>query len=150
MIEIIQHHNGIIVDFFGDAILVFFDPILVPFEDTVFTAVQCATDMQERMKTFNRQMREKDLPELSMGIGINAGQVVVGNIGSKTRAKYGIVGSAVNITSRIQTTADRNEIVISDTIRDCLKDQVQIKTSFQANLKGLDTPMQLHAIQYKS
>lgn len=89
MIEIIRNHQGIIVDFYGDAILVFFDPLDEPTSDTVLRAVNCAFEMQSKMPAVNRELKEQDLPDLAMGIGIHTGQVVVGTIGSDARAKYG-------------------------------------------------------------
>ncbi len=147
MIQIVQDHNGIIVDFFGDAILVFFDPLSESIAETSARSIQCASQMQTRMFSFNREMRERDLPELAMGIGINAGQVIVGNIGSNTRSKYGIVGSAVNIASRIQAEAGKQEIAISHGVYAHVGDRVQVKKSFSASLKGVEHPMQLHIIQ---
>ena len=150
MINIIQRHNGIIVDFFGDAILVFFEPFSSSMEDTAQHCIQCATDMQNEMHRFNRKMKNKNLPELHMGIGINTGQVIVGNIGSETRAKYGIVGSAVNITSRIQAKADGREIIVSDAVYQYLKNELRIKKSFSTTMKGIDLPMMLHVLETKS
>ncbi|MBU0464723.1 MAG: HAMP domain-containing protein [Proteobacteria bacterium] len=150
MIAIIQRYNGIIVDFFGDAILVFFEPFSSSMEDTAQHCIQCATDMQNEMNRFNRKMKNKNLPELNMGIGINTGQVIVGNIGSESRAKYGIVGSAVNITSRIQAKAEEKEIIVSDAVYNYLKNEPRIKKSFSTTMKGIDHPMTLHVIEPKS
>jgi class 3 adenylate cyclase len=147
MIKIIQDHNGIIVDFFGDAILVFFEPLSGAAADTALCCVQCAARMQSEMKTFNDEMQKQKLPGLAMGIGINAGQVIVGNIGSDTRAKYGVVGSAVNITSRIQAKAEKQEIVISESVYQYTKDQLHIKKTFSAELKGVDEPVTLRIIE---
>jgi len=147
MIRIIQKHNGIIVDFFGDGILVFFEPLSDSLKDTIHTCIRCAEDMQNEMQLFNDEMKHKSLPELSMGIGVNTGPVIVGNIGSKTRAKYGIVGSAVNITSRIQAKAKGSEIVISDAVLAHVKDSITIQNSFKADLKGVDTALTLHVIK---
>lgn len=147
MIKIIQEHNGIIVDFFGDAILVFFEPLSGPASDTSLCCIQCASRMQSEMAAFNKKMQKEKLPGLGMGIGINAGQVIVGNIGSDTRAKYGVVGSAVNITSRIQAKAEKQEIVISESVYHYTKDQIQIKKTFSAELKGVDKPMTLRIIE---
>ena len=147
MITIIQQYNGIIVDFFGDAILVFFEPFSDPIEDTIHHGLQCSKDMQARMSEFNREMKDENLPQLHMGIGIHAGQVIVGNIGSATRSKYGIVGSAVNITSRIQATAGKQEIVISDTAYQYIKNEISVEKTFDAVLKGVDVPMKLHIIK---
>jgi len=150
MIAIIQRYNGIIVDFFGDSILVFFEPFSSSMEDTAKHCIQCATDMQNEMNRFNRKMKNKNLPELNMGIGINTGQVIVGNIGSESRAKYGIVGSAVNITSRIQAKAEKKQIIVSDAVYNYLKNELRIKKSFSTTMKGIDHPMTLHVIESKS
>lgn len=146
MIKIIQDHKGIIVDFFGDSILVFFEPFSESTADTVLRCTQCASQMQFQMGTFNNEMQEKSLPELGMGIGINAGQVIVGNIGSETRAKYGIVGSAVNITSRIQAIAEKQEIVLSEPVFRYLEGKFPIKKTLTAKLKGVDHPMTLYVM----
>lgn len=147
MIGIIQEHNGIIVDFFGDSILVFFDPVTDPVEDKVFCCIQCASRMQSEMKVFNRKMRNLKMPELGMGIGINSGQVVVGNIGSETRSKFGVVGSAVNITSRIQAKAEKQEILISESVYQYVHEFVRIRKIFETPLKGVEGQSTLRAIE---
>ena len=143
MIEIIQKHQGIIVDFFGDGMLVFFDPLEGPVEPVTYRAVCCALEMQGSMEQFNAEMGEKGLPELKMGIGVNTGEVVVGNIGSESRAKYGIVGSAVNITQRIQSKAKGGEVVISESVYHRLSEEVAIKRSFSTSLKGIQGEIKL-------
>ena len=144
MIEVIKKHKGIIVDFFGDGVLVFFDPLDGPIEPTIQRGIQCAMEMQDAMGAFNEEMRKENLPKLEMGIGLNAGQVVVGNIGSETRAKYGIVGSAVNLTQRIQEVAKGGEVVISDSIYHYTGSSLDIGKSFEVQLKGLQERMKLH------
>ena len=111
MIEVIQTHRGIIVDFLGDAILAFFDPLDGPIDPVVQRAISCALRLQTAMKIEN--LAEPGYPALHMGIGLHAGDVVVGNIGSESRAKYGIIGSAVNLTHRIQGQAQGGEVVVS-------------------------------------
>ena len=147
MIEVIRHHKGIIVDFFGDGVLVFFDPLDGPIEPTVHRAIRCAIEMQDAMGAFNEEMRKEGLPELEMGIGLNAGQVVVGNIGSETRAKYGIVGSAVNLTQRIQGEAAGGEVVISDSIYRYSHEHLKIKESLHVQLKGVQERITLYQIE---
>jgi len=144
MIEVIKKHKGIIVDFFGDGVLVFFDPLDGPIEPAIQRAIRCAMEMQKEMGQFNEEMRKEDLPMLEMGIGLNAGQVVVGNIGSEARAKYGIVGSAVNLTQRIQEVARGGEVVISDSIYQYAGSHLDIRRSFEVQLKGLHEKMKLH------
>ncbi len=147
MIEIIQSHHGIIVDFYGDAILVFFDPLDEPLQDTAWRAVRCAFAMQEKMPGVNRELKEQDLPDLAMGIGIHSGQVVVGNIGSRTRTKYGVVGPAVNVTSRIQARAEKRQIIVSESVLEKVKHRVSVIDSTEVDLKGVDQSMTLYVIE---
>ena len=81
-----------------------------------------------------------------MGVGLNAGQVVVGNIGSEVRAKYGIVGSAVNLTQRIQEVAKGGEVAISSSIYGYSQHYVHIKKSFDVQLKGFHQTVNLYVI----
>jgi adenylate cyclase len=147
MIEVIQHHKGVIVDFYGDGILVFFDPLEGHVKKEVQRAIHCGLEIQQSMTLFNKEMKSEDLPELQTGIGINVGDVIVGNIGSATRAKYGIVGSAVNITQRIQAEAKGGEVIISDSAYGFLEKELKIKQSFSAQLKGVNGKMNLHIVE---
>lgn len=152
IIEIIDAHKGIIVDFLGDGILVFFEsrepsPPENAMVDTLRNAIRCAVKMQQKMLAFNRDVKEKEIPEIHMGIGVHTGQVIVGNLGSETRKKYGIVGSAVNLTSRIQATALGEEIVISDAVYLHLKTELTVVRSFEAQFKGIEDPVLLHVLE---
>jgi len=147
MIRVIKRNHGIIVDFFGDGVLVFFDPLDRPVETAIASALGCAEDMRGEMDVVNRELGGRDLPHLETGIGINAGPVVVGNIGSETRAKYGIVGSAVNVTHRIQSEAGPGEVVLTDAVLARTSQPVRVKRSFRVRLKGLEGEMTIHVLE---
>jgi class 3 adenylate cyclase len=147
MIEVIHKNRGIIVDFFGDSVFVFFDPLENPVEAATRRAVRCGLDMQARMKQFNEEMETEGLPEFQMGIGINVGDAVVGNIGSELRAKYGIVGPAVNITNRIQAESKGGQILVSETVHRYLKQDLRVKSSFEVPLKGVKEKVTLFEIE---
>ena len=147
LIEVIRKHQGIIVDFFGDGVLVFFDPIEGSVGPVIHQAVSCALEMQGTMDNFNAEMKAEDLPELQIGIGVNAGEVIVGNIGSQSRTKYGIVGSSVNITQRIQSTAKAGEVIISDSVYRYIFKDVIMKKSFSVQLKGLQEKTNLYVVE---
>ncbi len=149
MIAVIQRHKGIIVDFVGDAILVFFEPLNETFAMASQRAVRCASQMQQAMMRTNEELRTKGHPNFEMGIGIHAGAVVVGNIGSKARAKYGIVGSAVNLTQRVQDQAKGSEIVVTEAVFDQVKDKVEVLRAFQTRLKGIQTSATLFIVSEK-
>jgi class 3 adenylate cyclase len=148
LIQVIQKHNGIIVDFFGDSILVFFDPLEGSLGPMISRSVACAFEMQDAMRKFNAEMKQEGFPEVLTGIGINAGEVVVGNVGSETRAKYGIVGSAVNMTHRIQSRARGGDVVVSESVHRRIVKEMDIKTcrSFSVSLKGIKADARLYVV----
>jgi adenylate cyclase len=146
MIRVIKKHQGILVDFVGDGVLVFFDPLDGPVNLAASEAVQCAFNMHAEMKPFNAKITLEGLPKIEMGIGINAGEVVVGNIGSELRAKYGIVGSPVNVTQRIQSKASAGETMISGSVLHYVRDTVEINHRIDAQLKGIQKPVRLYAV----
>jgi adenylate cyclase len=143
MVEVLSQHHGIIVDFLGDAILAFFDPLDGPLTPAGSEAVQCALHMQQAMPEVNLAGIGHKLPPLHMGIGLHAGEVVVGNIGSETRAKYGIVGSAVNLAHRIQAQARGGEVVLSPAAYQLVQPEVRVTREFEVRLKGIQEPVTL-------
>jgi class 3 adenylate cyclase len=147
MIPLIGKHSGIIVDFIGDAVLAFFEPMGGSFSDTADRCVQCAFQMQRELNALNPLLASQNLPEIKIGIGIHSGPVVVGIIGSKTRKKYGIVGSCVNVCQRIQGQSTAGEIVVSDSVYREVASRVIKKRSQFATLKGVSSPLMLHAIK---
>jgi len=146
MIEVIQTHHGIIVDFLGDAILAFFDPLDATLPHTMRKALLCALEMQQAMDKVNVPDGKIVVPSIGIGIGLHAGDVVVGNIGSEKRAQYGIIGSAVNLASRIQNQAQGGEVVISPSIYRYVHSDLVVKREFETQLKGIQEPITLYAI----
>jgi adenylate cyclase len=146
MVEVLREHHGIIVDFLGDAILAFFDPLDGSLGAVGREALQCALAMQQAMMDVNLAGIGQTLPPLRMGIGLHAGEVVVGNIGSETRAKYGIVGSAVNLAHRIQAQARGGEVVISQEVHRLVQPEVKITRAFEVQLKGIQNRLTLYAV----
>lgn len=138
MIAVIERYKGIIVDFYGDSILAFFDGMTGDTETRAADAVKCAVDMQRELIGMSGHDDENGRPSLQMGIGIHTGEVVVGNIGSETRAKYGIVGSAVNETDRIQSFAHGGSIVISGAAYSLLAQRLVVGPRRRVSLKGLE------------
>ena len=95
MIEILLDHRAVIDEIIGDGILAFFGAP-EPMEDHPVQAVACALAMQAAMDEVNALNHADGLPHLEMGIAVNTGTVVVGNIGSERRTKYSVVGADVN------------------------------------------------------
>ena len=112
MTRIITRYGGTIDEFIGDAILVVFGAPLSHADDEL-RAVACAIEMLNAMADVNRWNSERGLPAVEMGIGIHSGEAVLGNIGSEMRAKYGIVGSTINLTSRVESCTVGGQVLIS-------------------------------------
>lgn len=101
MTEKVFRHDGLLDKYIGDAIMaVFGAPI--PRADHALAACRTALDMVEELRTLQREWREQGLPVLDIGIGINTGSMIVGNMGSRDRFDYTVIGDAVNLGSRIE------------------------------------------------
>ena len=142
MVKIIKQYEGTIDEFIGDAIFVLFGAPTWR-EDDAQRAVACAVAMQLAMVSVNEQNRGDDLPEVEMGIGIHTGQVVVGNIGSPERMKYGVVGSHVNLASRIQSYSTGGQILVSETTRKEVGPALRIGKQMEVRAKGIEQPVTL-------
>lgn len=136
MADVVTKYQGTIDEFMGDGILVLFGAPTVRRDDAQ-RAVACAAEMQLAMSSINEKMKEWGLPQLEMGIGINTGEVVVGNIGSEKRTKYGVVGSQVNLTYRIESYTLGGQILISESTLKEIGSIVRIDGQRDVLLKGV-------------
>jgi PAS domain S-box-containing protein len=145
MTDIILRYSGTIDEFTGDGILVFFG---APrhFVDHSKQAVLCAIEMQKAMAALNEDNLKLELPELSMGIGINSGKLVVGNIGSSRRKKYGAVGSPINVAFRVQTQTSGGEVLVTAPVYEQVSSDVVIGSVREAELKGIENLVTLYQV----
>lgn len=145
MTEVIIAHGGTIDEFIGDAILALFGAPR-PLEDHAQRAVACAAAMQQAMDEVNRENIADGLPEVAIGIGINTGDVVVGNIGSEKRAKYGVVGHNVNMAARIEAYTSGGQTLISANTRNACGDALQINEEIRVLPKGFDEEIPIYDV----
>jgi adenylate cyclase len=140
MVEVIQRHGGIIDEIIGDGMLVLFGAP-VAMEDAAQRAVRCALEMQKAMPGVNEHNLQRDWPEIEMGIALHAGEVVVGNIGSKKRSKYGVVGRTVNLTARIESFTVGGQILVSPALISAAKDRLILGDEIDVHAKGMPEPL---------
>ena len=145
MTDIILEFGGTIDEFLGDAVLAVFGAPSRN-DDDPDRAVRCALAMQSAMTEVNSANREDGLPEVQMALALNTGSVVAGNIGSERRSKYGFVGHAMNVTSRIEDVAGPGEILISQSTRNRLQGQYQFGASQALSVKGIEEELHVHAV----
>lgn len=143
MTRIITRYGGTIDEFIGDAILVFFGAPL-PHPDDELRAVACAIEMLNAMRGVNDWNHAHSLPKVEMGIGIHSGELVVGNIGSEMRAKYGVVGSTINLTSRIESCTVGGQVLISDITRQRCGPSLRTGISQVITPKGVKGTLTIH------
>ncbi len=145
MVEVALKWNGTIDEIIGDALLIIFG---APLEqaDHAFRAASCAVDMQIRMKEVNECLTREGFPSISCGIGLNTGEVVVGNIGSAKRMKYSVVGSPVNLAARVESLTIGGQILSSESTVSALADQANIVGKLRVNMKGFDRPITIYEI----
>ena len=145
MSKIIGQYKGTINEFIGDAILTFFGAP-IKYGDSPARAVACALAMQLAMEEINRKNKEKGLPPLYMGIGINTGDVIVGNIGSKERAKYGVVGHNINLASRVEGSTMGGQVLITPSTYEKIKDLVTVRSVRSVRFKGVEEDIDLYDV----
>jgi len=145
MVEIIARYRGTVDEIQGDGILVFFGAPLSAGDDPE-RAVACAIEMQCAMSEINRVQQQKNLPRISMGIGINTGEVVVGNIGSEKRTKYGAVGAPINTTYRIESNTVGGQVLISHATYEKICTELNVRETFQVQFKGIGQPVTLYDV----
>ncbi|MBF0180253.1 MAG: adenylate/guanylate cyclase domain-containing protein [Magnetococcales bacterium] len=138
MVEIIAQYKGTIMGMFGDGLMVVFGaPQHLP--DHAGQAVACALRLQLAMPAVNERAHARGLTDpLSMGIGINTGPVVAGNIGSEKRSKYSVIGNNVNLAARIESLTVGGQVLISEsTLAACGRERLRVDDVMTANLKGI-------------
>lgn len=145
MTDVILKYDGTIDEFIGDGILVIFGAPMSK-DDDAERAVACAVEMQLAMSEVNAWNRKNGLPEIEMGVGVNTGVVVVGNIGSIKRAKYGVVGSPVILTQRIESYTVGGQIMISETTYRENAALIQVNCQMEVEPKGVKKPITIYEV----
>ncbi len=119
MVDVVFEYGGTVDKFIGDAIMAIWGaPLSAP--DDTDRAVRAAIAMQAALTTLNARWVRAGHRTLSIGIGLNRGEVFAGKIGSERRLEYTVLGDAVNIASRLCSEAGPGEILITDSVLECL------------------------------
>lgn len=146
MLSVIKSYRGTVIEFLGDGIFVVFG---APNDDEAHAehAVYCAVGMQKAMKAVNEWNILRGYPELEMGIGINSGYAVVGNIGSADKMKYGCMGETVNFAGRVETFTVGGQVYISERTRSRISVELEITSEQSFMPKGATEPMRIFSVE---
>ena len=145
MVHVLFEHQGTLDKFLGDGLLALFGTPLEQ-EDHPQRAVQAALDIQRAATALNTVRRHRGQPTLHLGIGLNSGEAVVGNIGSEKRMEYTVVGDMVNVAQRLQAQAGGGEILIGTSLFPHVQHLVNIYDTVEMQVKGRQQPVRAHRI----
>jgi class 3 adenylate cyclase len=135
MVKIIFKYEGTLDKFMGDAIMAIFGaPVDLP--DHADRAVMASIEMAQKMKELQAKWRMEGKKEVNIGIGINTGEVVVGNLGSLERMEYTAIGDNVNLAQRLESVAEKGQILISSATYERVKHKVIARMLDPIKLKG--------------
>lgn len=146
MVPIVEKHQGIVDAFLGDGMMVNFG-IGVSQENAPLLAITSALEMQHELQKLNHSNEKKNMPRLEMGIGINSGLAVVGNIGSTKRMQYSAIGPSVNLASRIQEVTFGGQILISESTYAEVEKDIKIKGQLRVKFRGIKFPITIYDVE---
>lgn len=133
MADVVDRHGGTVNEFIGDAVLALFGAREGDAHDPL-RAVACAAEMQVELARFNAE--RPDQPALHMGVGLATGSVIVGNIGSERRMKFGVVGDTVNLCARVESFTTGGEVLLAEPTYEAVRHAVVARGPQEVAAKG--------------
>jgi adenylate cyclase len=148
MNECIEKNNGLINKYIGDAVLgIFGTP--VPLENHAYSAIHAAISMRERLTFLNKDLEKKHMPKIDFGVGIHSGEVVAGNIGSRNRMEFTVIGDNVNIAARLESLTKTYgvPVIITGETKKLLNDEsVNLREIDYVRVKGRLKPIKIYEV----
>jgi adenylate cyclase len=148
MVEIVFRHRGTVDKFVGDMVMALFG---APLEDADHAehAVQAALDMVKALADLNRSWAARGMPQLDIGIGINSGDMIAGNIGSSAIMSYTVIGDNVNLGSRLESLNKeyKTRIIISDATLARLTNRYEVRPLGDVTVKGKSQAVAIHELK---
>jgi len=144
MVPIIFKYNGVLDKFVGDELMAVFRDH--PYgERAPLRAIKAAIDMIETLENLKGTLGG-DYSNLDVGIGINTGKVVIGNVGSENRKDYTAIGDTVNVAARLEQMAGCQEVIIGEATYEICKEQIQMKETGEIILKNRNAPVHAYKV----
>lgn len=147
MEPIIRKYNGVINKFIGDAIMVIFGE---PIQDINHpkNAVKCAYEMLKKVNYLREKWLEQGRPRFEIGVGINTGEVFIGNIGTENRMEYTVIGDSVNLASRIEgyNKVYKTNLLVSSTTYNYISDCADVIKIKEVQIRGKSKKMDIYEV----
>ena len=141
----VQKHAGMVDKYIGDAMMAIFNAPL-NLKDHEEIAIECAKDILINMQELNIELEKEGLPSVAIGIGVNSGDAIIGNMGSETRFDYTAIGDAVNTAARLESATKEvgEDILIGhNTKKSC---SFELKLLEPIKVKGKEKPLQIYTV----
>ncbi len=147
MVEIVFDHKGTVDKFVGDMMMALFNAPL-PDPSHADHAVQCGVAMHRRLEELNRVWRQVGKPELRCGVGINTGDMIVGNLGAEAIRNYTVIGDNVNLGARLESLCKDHEaeVIISDHTRRALREAYPLTNLGEVTVKGRSERVRIYRV----
>jgi adenylate cyclase len=121
-------------------------PGVLHLTDHALTAVKTAVEIQQHLKKLQEKWIQEKKDPLCIGIGLNTGDMVVGNMGSAERMDYTVIGDNVNLGARLCSAAGKDDIIISETTYEGVKDHIQAEKLEPIMVKGKAKPISIYKV----
>ncbi len=147
MVEVIFRNGGTLDKFVGDCVMAFWGAPLRQ-ENHAELAARAALEMQATLVRLNESWRQQGRPELAIGVGLNSGEVIFGNIGSERRMDFTVIGDNVNLASRLESSTKelKASIVISEATYRRIAAQAEVRDLGTIHVKGKDVPIKVYEL----
>jgi len=139
----VQKHEGMVDKYIGDAMMAIFNaPLDLDLHEN--KALDCARDIQLNMVILNEELEEKGLPKIAIGIGVNTGYAVIGNMGSDSRFDFTAIGDAVNIAARLESGTKEAGVDVLIGYNTAIKTDYKLELLQPLKVKGKDKPLEVY------
>ncbi|MFT3774256.1 MAG: adenylate/guanylate cyclase domain-containing protein [Minicystis sp.] len=143
--EIVFRHGGTVDKFVGDCIMAVWGAPVAQ-ADHAARALSAAEDMMRFLETANEEWKEKYDIEIRLGIGVNSGEAIVGNVGSSKRMEYTVIGDVVNVAARLEAIAQPNQVLVAEATRDLVGNAFALNKLGERRLTGRKTETTVYAL----
>ena len=147
-VKVVFKYQGTLDKFVGDELMAFFGaPGNIHKDDHALAAVRTAIDIQAKLKEIQQKRISEGQQPLQIGVGINTGDMVVGNMGSVERMDYTVIGDNVNLAARLCSAAGKDEIIISEATYEKVKDHIEVEKLEPITVKGKVKPISIYRVK---
>ncbi len=148
-VEIVIKYKGYIDKFIGDAIMAAWGvPMYSEMEDAQ-SAVECAVELQRLVNAKERNFFTGDASHLKVGIGMHTGPLIAGNLGSRRRMDYSVIGDTVNVAARLEGVAGPGQVIITEDTKDLIDGKFKLKEMEPVQVKGKVKPLHIYNVVKK-